>query len=75
MFFLVCKYLLITVICTFKTHSVTFLDQLILVVEDITLQNSEDESIYELDAIPNYVFKAPRHLPPLFIKLCYNALE
>ncbi|CAH8616450.1 unnamed protein product [Heterobilharzia americana] len=50
-------------------------DQLILVVEDITLQNSEDESIYELDAIPNYVFKAPRHLPPLFIKLCYNALE
>lgn len=50
-------------------------EQFILVVEDITPRNEEEDEEFHVDTIPDHILRTPERLSPLFIKLCYISRE
>uniref|UniRef100_A0A3Q0KQ76 Phosphatidylinositol-4-phosphate 5-kinase related n=1 Tax=Schistosoma mansoni TaxID=6183 RepID=A0A3Q0KQ76_SCHMA len=46
-------------------------EQFILVVEDITPRNEEENEEFHMDTIPDHILRTPERLSPLFIKLYY----
>ncbi|CAH8604329.1 unnamed protein product [Schistosoma mattheei] len=56
-------------------NQLQFGEQFILVVEDITPRNEEENEEFHVDTIPDYILRTPERLSPLFIKLCYISRE